>query len=80
MLNPIFFIFTNIYSPFRTSLRGRKGGALPNKHPRENNIQPVSSKTSLFLRVFSPSIHVVFRRILPFLLNLIKSTRRNKRS
>ena len=71
MLNPIFFIFTNIYSPFRTSLRGRKGGALPNKHPREKNIQPVSSKTSLFLRIFSSSIHVVFRRILPFLLNLL---------
>ena len=66
----LIFYFNNIYSPVRTSLRDKKGGALSNiKRPRENNIQPVSSKTPLFFESCSPSIHRSFRRILPFLLN-----------
>jgi len=71
MFNSIFFIFNNIYSPVRTSLRDKKGTLSNIKRPRENqNIQPaLSSKTSLFFESCSPSIHVVFRRILSFLLN-----------
>lgn len=76
MVTPIFFIFTKNNCSFRTELRDKKGGALSNiKRPRENNTQPaLSSKTPLFFKFCSPSIHLSFSRILPFLLNLMRLT------